>query len=196
MKLVLWCWGVRIAWRSRGFASRAARSWCGCRRPTRRRCGAGRARARSEGRGEVRWRDAPGPGGGGCEVRWRKRIWWCPRVGCEVRAWTGECELAGPRRVLIRRAAQWAVGRLAAVEGTVASAARRLGVAAATVWSWVGGAARQVADDPERVGAVVRLGLDDRDGLRWAAAPPPLCVRRCRCRDRAGARRVRRPQRR
>ena len=124
-------------------------------------CGACGARARSEGGREVRLRDAPGPGGGGCELRWRKRIWWCPRVGCEVRTWTQECELAGPRRVPARRAAQWAVGRLAAVEGTVASAARRLGVAAATVWSWVGDAAQQVADDPERVGAVVRLGLDE-----------------------------------
>ena len=124
-------------------------------------CGACGARARSKGRREVRLRDAPGAGGAGCEVRWRKRIWWCPRVECEVRTWTEECELAGPRRVLARRAAQWAVGRLAAVEGTVASAARRLGVAWATVWSWVGDAAQQVADDPERVGAVARLGLDE-----------------------------------
>ena len=124
-------------------------------------CGACGARARSEGRREVRLRDAPGPGGAGCEVRWRKRIWWCPRVECEVRTWTEECELAGPRRVPGRRAAQWAVGRLAAVEGTVASAARRLGVAWATVWSWVGDAAQQVADDPERVGPVARLGLDE-----------------------------------
>ena len=124
-------------------------------------CGACGARARSKGRREVRLRDAPGAGGAGCEVRWRKRIWWCPRVECEVRTWTEECELAGPRRVLTRRAAQWAVGRLAAVEGTVASAARRLGVAWATVWSSVGDAAQQVADDPERVGAVARLGLDE-----------------------------------
>ena len=124
-------------------------------------CGACGARARSEGRREVRLRDAPGPGGAGCEVRWRKRIWWCPRVECEVRTWTEECALAGPRRVPARRAALWAVGRLAAVEGTVASAARRLGVAWATVWSSVGDAAQQVADDPERVGPVVRLGLDE-----------------------------------
>ena len=124
-------------------------------------CGACGARARSKGRREVRLRDAPGPGGAGCEVRWRKRIWWCPRVECEVRTWTEECELAGPRRVLTRRAAQWAVGRLAAVEGTVASAARRLGVAWATVWSSVGDAAQQVADDSERVGPVARLGLDE-----------------------------------
>ncbi len=124
-------------------------------------CGACGARARSKGRREVRLRDAPGPGGAGCEVRWRKRIWWCPRVECEVRTWTEECALAGPRRALTRRAALWAVGRLAAVEGTVASAARRLGVAWATVWSSVGDAAQQVADDPKRVGPVARLGLDE-----------------------------------
>ena len=125
------------------------------------RCGGCGVRARSKGRREVRLRDAPDPGGVACEVRWNKRVWRCPNPGCEACTWTEECELAGPRRVLTRRAAQWAVGRLAAVEGTVASAARRLGVAWATVWSWVGDAAQQVADDPERVGAVARLGLDE-----------------------------------
>ena len=138
-------------------------------------CGACGARARSEAAGRCGCADAPGAGGAGCEVRWRRRIWWCPRVGCEVRTWTEECELAGPRRVPGRRAALWAVGRLAAVEGTVASAARGLGVAWATVWSWVGGAARQVADDPERVGAVARLGLDET----VTGSPGRLRRRRC-----------------
>ena len=34
-------------------------------------CGACGARVWSRGRREVRLRDAPGPGGAGCEVRWR-----------------------------------------------------------------------------------------------------------------------------
>ena len=124
-------------------------------------CGACGARARSKGRREVRWRDAPGPGGAGCEVRWRKRIWWCPNAGCETRTWTEECELAAPRRVLTCRAEQWAAARLEAVEGSVASTARRLGVAWATVWSAVAAWACQVVGDPGRVGPVARLGLDE-----------------------------------
>ena len=158
MKLVLWCCWARIAWRSRGFASRAARSWCGCRPVTGGGCG---VRARSKGRREVRLRDAPDPGGVACEVRWNKRVWRCPNPGCEACTWTEECELAGPRRVLTRRAEQWAAGRLEAVEGTVASVARRLGVAWATVWSAVAAAAQRVAGDPGRVAPVARLGFDE-----------------------------------
>ena len=124
-------------------------------------CGACGVRARSKGRREVRLRDAPGPDGGVCEVRWRKRIWWCPNAGCETRTWTEECELAAPRRVLTCRAEQWAAARLEAVEGSVASTARRLGVAWATVWSAVAAWARQVVGDPGRVGPVARLGLDE-----------------------------------
>ena len=124
-------------------------------------CGACGVRARSKGRREVRLRDAPGPDGGVCEVRWRKRIWWCPNAGCETRTWTEECELGAPRRVLTCRAEQWAAARLEAVEGSVASTARRLGVAWATVWSAVAAWACQVVGDPGRVGPVARLGLDE-----------------------------------
>ena len=135
--------------------------WVQTRDGRRVRCGGCGVRARWKGRREVRLRDAPDPGGVACEVRWNKRVWRCPNPGCEACTWTEECELAGPRRVLTRRAEQWAAGRLEAVEGTVASVARRLGVAWATVWSAVAAAAQRVAGDPGRVAPVARLGFDE-----------------------------------
>ncbi len=124
-------------------------------------CGSCGRRARSKGRREVVLRDAPGADGRAVRVRWNKRIWECRSPRCGAGSWTERSELAGPRRVLTSRAERWAVGRLAAVEGSVASAARRLGVSWRTVWSAVEAAAEEIAGDPGRVGQVARLGFDE-----------------------------------
>ena len=118
-------------------------------------------RARSKGRREVVLRDAPGGDGRPVRVRWKKRVWECRSPLCGAGSWTEQSELAGPRRVLTRGAAQWAAGRLAAVEGSVASAARCLGVSWRTVWSAVEKAAGQIAADPDRVGPTARVGFDE-----------------------------------
>lgn len=44
-------------------------------------------------------------------VRWRKRIWRCPKPDCDVNTWTERAELDEPRRVLTTRAAEWATDR-------------------------------------------------------------------------------------
>lgn len=124
-------------------------------------CGLCGRRARSKGRREVVLRDAPGADGRPVRVRWNKRIWECRSPRCGAGSWTERSELAGPRRVLTLRAERWAVGRLAAVEGSVASAARRLGVSWRTVQSAVEAAAEEIAGDPGRVGQVARLGFDE-----------------------------------
>ncbi len=118
-------------------------------------------RARSKGRREVVLRDAPGADGRPVRVRWNKRIWECRSPRCGAGSWTERSELAGPRRVLTFRAERWAADRLAAVEGSVASAARRLGVSWRTVWSAVEAAAEEVAGDPDRVGPTARVGFDE-----------------------------------
>jgi transposase len=84
-------------------------------------------RARSKDRRWVTLRDAPA-GDVAVLVRWRKRIWVCPDLDCEVRTWTELADLAEPRRVLTGRAEQWATNRIAALEGTSASIARDFGV--------------------------------------------------------------------
>ena len=122
------------------------------------RCG---RRARSKGRREVCLRDAPAAGGRPVRVRWKKRVWSCPGRGCEAGSWTETSGLAGPRRVLTSRAVGWAVGRLEAVEGSVASSARCLGVGWQTLWSAVAESAEGFAGDPSRVGPVAQLGFDE-----------------------------------
>ena len=122
------------------------------------RCGRG---ARSKGRREVCLRDAPAAGGRPVRVRWKKRVWSCPGRGCGAGCWTEQAALAGSRRVLTSRAVGWAVGRLEAVEGSVAWSARRLGVGWQTLWSAVRESAEEFAGDPARVGPVAQLGFDE-----------------------------------
>ena len=122
------------------------------------RCG---RRARSKGRREVCLRDAPAAGGRPVRVRWKKRVWACPGLGCGAGSWTEQTALAGPRRVLTSRAVGWAVGRLEAVEGSVAWSARCLGVGWQTLWSAVEASALEAVADPSRVGPVAQLGFDE-----------------------------------
>ncbi len=122
-------------------------SGCGC-------------RARSKGRREVVLRDAPAAGGPQ-QVVWNKRVWVCPDAHCAKGSWTERSELVGPRRVLTGRAASWAAGRLAAVEGSVASLARQLGVGWHTMWSHLAASAEQAAAGARRVGPVAELGFDE-----------------------------------
>ena len=124
-------------------------------------CGGCGRRAQSKGRREVVLRDAPVAGGRPLRVLWNKRVWACANPGCGVRTWTERSALAGPRRVLTARAVRWAAYRLGAVEGSVASLARRLGVGWRTVWSAVEAVACERAGDPARVGPTARVGFDE-----------------------------------
>ncbi len=124
-------------------------------------CGGCGRRARSKGRREVVLRDAPFSGGRPQRVVWNKRVWACANPGCEVRTWTERSELAGPRRVLTSGAVRWAADRLAAVEGSVASLARQLGVAWHTMWAQLVSAAERAAASGGRVGPVAELGFDE-----------------------------------
>ena len=124
-------------------------------------CGSCGCRARSKGRRKVVLRDAPGGDGRPVRVLWNMRVWECRSPQCGAGSWTEQSDLAGPRRVLTRRADRWAVDRLAAVEGSVASAARRLEVSWRTVQSAVWVAAELMAGDPQRVGPTARVGFDE-----------------------------------
>lgn len=122
--------------------------------------GCGR-RARCKGRRSVTLRDAPSDGGRPRRVVWVKRVWVCPDLHCDVGSWTERGELVEPRRVLTGRAVRWAVHRLRAVEGSVVSLARRLGVGWSTVWAQVDCVAERVAIDAHRADPVAKLGLDE-----------------------------------
>lgn len=94
-------------------------------------------------------------------LRWRKRIWSCPELDCEVRTWTETAGLAEPRRVLTVRAAAWATDRVAAVEATPASLARGFAVAWSTVWTAITRIAAARVDDAARVGETAMVGFDE-----------------------------------
>jgi transposase len=123
-------------------------------------CGACGSRARPKDRRWVTVRDAPA-GDRAVRVRWRKRIWCCPERDCERRTWTEESPLVAPRRVLTARAEEWACERVASIEGTPASIARRFGVSWSTVWAAVERVGRTRVDDPDRVGPVEMVGFDE-----------------------------------
>lgn len=129
-------------------------------------------RAKAKDRRWVTVRDAP-LADRAVRVRWRKRIWACPDLDCEVNTWTETHELAEPRRVLTRRAAAWACDRVAAVEGTPASIARGFAVAWSTVWAAVSRLGHGFVADPDRVGPVAMVGFDE-------TVMSPACRRRRR----------------
>jgi len=118
------------------------------------------SRARAKDRRWVTLRDAPLPDRA-VRLRWRKRIWSCPESACDVRTWTEQHDLAEPRRVLTRRAARWAAGRVAAVEATPASLARGFGLSWSTAWTAVRRLGQAAVEDPARVGPVTMIGFDE-----------------------------------
>ena len=91
---------------------------------------------------EVVLRDALGGGGRPARISGDKRVRECRSPLWSAGSWTEQSDLAGPRWVLTRRAERWGVGRLAAVEDSVASAAHGLRVS----WSAVPSAVEEIAN--------------------------------------------------
>ena len=124
-------------------------------------CAACGTRARSKGRRRVVLRDAEAAGSVPVRVLWNKRIWACFDSGCESGTWTEQSGLAGSRRVLTRRAGEWAAGRLAAAGGSVAGLARKLGVGRQTMWEAIAPIMLEAVEHPGRVAAPARVGVDE-----------------------------------
>jgi len=127
----------------------AVPAWC-------RACG---CRAVSKGRRTVKVRDLPA-GGRPVVIGWRKRIWRCPATECEVKTWTEQSDAIGARRALTERARREACRRVGQ-NHAVAEVARELGVGWATVMAAVEDYGRPLVDDPDRIGSVQQLGLDE-----------------------------------
>jgi transposase len=124
-------------------------------------CASCGTRARAKDRRRVRLRDVP-IGGRGVQLEWHKRVWSCPKPECETNTWTEQrCDVAGARRVLSMRAAQWVCDRVAAIEGTPASCARTLGVSWSTVWAAVVEYGTPQVDAAGRVGVTAMVGFDE-----------------------------------
>jgi transposase len=122
-------------------------------------CASCGTRAKAKDRRWVALRDAPAADRS-VVLRIHKRVWSCPEPDCPTKTWTEQCTLAEPRRVLTTRAAVWATDRIAAIEGTVASLARGLGVSWPTVWAAIERcAAERLIDDHAEVTS--QVGFDE-----------------------------------
>ena len=93
---------------------------------------------------------------------WRKRRWACVQVSCPVGSWTELApRIAASRLGLTDRAGRWATFQVGAHGRTVAEVAADLGCDWHTVNRAVVAYGAKLVDDPERIGQVTALGLDE-----------------------------------
>jgi len=123
-------------------------------------CGSCGVRAVAQERRTVTFRDV-GCFGRPVRLVWLKRRWRCVERACEARTWTETHPGFSSRVLLTRRAgieATISVGRDAA---PVSQIARRFGVGWNTIHAAVGEFGTALVNDPDRVGEVEQLGVDE-----------------------------------
>ena len=99
-------------------------------------------------------------------LRWCKRRWRCVDPDCEAKTWTEASPHVSSRTVLTRRAGWEACRQVGANARPVASLARELGVTWSTVMDAVAEHGTPLVDDPDRVGTVTSLGVDETAFLK------------------------------
>jgi transposase len=105
---------------------------------------------------------------------WRKRRWSCP-AGCGT--WTERNDtIAAPRCALTRRAGMWATVQVGRLARPVSQIAAELGVAWHTVMDAVAIYGTPLVDDPDRVGSVEAIGVDETKWLSAKAKEPTRWV--------------------
>jgi transposase len=117
-------------------------------------------RAESQDRMEVTYRDLE-CFGRPVRLVWVKRRWRCRDADCEARTWTETNAAMASRVLLTRRAAVDVTVQVGRDARPVAEQARRFGVAWETVHSAVEEFGQPLVDDPDRVGTVRQLGVDE-----------------------------------
>jgi transposase len=128
-----------------------ARPWCGA-------CG---GPSKVKDRDEVVFADLP-CFGRPARLCWHKYRLCCPDPDCEMGSWTwDDPRIAAARQVMTDRAGRWATWQVGKLGRTVAEVARELGCDWHTVNDTVIGYGTALIDDPDRIGAVTALGLDE-----------------------------------
>ncbi len=102
-----------------------------------------------------------------------RRRWRCREVLCAPTTWTEHIEALDTTAVLTRRAGAEACRQVGQQARPVAAVAREFGVCWWTVMNAVIEHGTPLADDPNRVGAVVKLGVDETS---FQAARPGLAT--------------------
>lgn len=97
---------------------------------------------------------------------WHKRRWRCRDVGCDAKTWTETVEHVTARTVMTRRAGYEACRQVGQNARPVSQVADELGVCWWTVMGAVIEHGAPLVDDPDRVGEVHQLGVDETSWLR------------------------------
>lgn len=128
-------------------------------------CGACGTRAVAHERRDTHVRDLP-CFGRPSRLIWSKRRWRCPEVDCAAKTWTETSPHLDAQVVLTRRAGAEACRRVGEHAEPVAGVASELGVCWWTVMNAVVEHGTPLVDDPDRVGEVHQLGVDETSFLR------------------------------
>jgi transposase len=128
-------------------------------------CGHCGTRAEAQDRMPVEIRDLA-CFGRAARLVWHKRRWRCVDGDCGARTWTETSAHISARTVLTRRAGWEACRQVGANARPVASLARELGVCWSTVMGAVAEHGQPLVDDPDRVGPVTNLGVDETSFLK------------------------------
>lgn len=115
-------------------------------------------------RREVRVRDLPS-GGRPVVLVWSKRVWRCEEPDCDARTWSEQHPEIRARASLSERARRDACRRVGRDGHSVAQVARDLGVGWSTVMTAVRDYGQPLVDDPDRIGDVDALGMDETSFL-------------------------------
>ncbi len=97
---------------------------------------------------------------------WRKRRWRCPERDCAAKTWTEHSDHIDAQVVRTRRAGAEACRQVAENASALSSVAEEIGVCWATVMNTVVEHGTPLVDDPDRVGPVAHLGVDETSFLR------------------------------
>lgn len=130
-------------------------------------------RAESQDRVEVEVRDLP-CFGRAARLVWRKRRWRCRDGDCPARTWTETSPHCSSRNLLTVRAGKEACYQVGANARPVAGLADELGVCWWTVMDAVREHGAPLVDDPDRVGTVEHLGVDETSYLQATSDHPTL----------------------
>ncbi len=96
---------------------------------------------------------------------WIKRRWRCVDVDCSAKTWTEASEHVGAQVVLTRRGGAEVCRQVGELARPVATVAAELGVCWWTVMNAVVEHGTPPVDDPERIGALRQLGVDETSFL-------------------------------
>jgi transposase len=97
---------------------------------------------------------------------WRKRRWRCPDRDCDAKTWTESSELVDGQAVITRRAGMEACRQVGELARPVSRVADEFGVCWWTVMNAVIEHGTPLVDDPDRIGRVRQLGVDETSFLK------------------------------